>query len=260
MLNVGNSLMMNGKPIAAGKIPLICMPLVARDEAGVLAEVAAAVAKGPDLLEWRVDFFAGIAETERVVALAQQIRQAAGVPLVFTRRSIREGGEPIALSESAVRDLYLAVNAAGGADFFDYESSSPPADFEAVRAAVQTRGAQLIASFHNFQQTPSQAELLARFSAMAEAGADVVKIAVMPNSMEDVLTLLSATLAARQQLAVPVISMSMGGLGSVSRLVGAAFGSCVTFAVGAKASAPGQVPVADLQAVREILQRVQAGG
>jgi 3-dehydroquinate dehydratase-1 len=258
-MNAGKSLVINGQALANGRTPLICVPLVGREEAEVLAEVAAAVAKGPDLLEWRVDFFAGLAETARVIALAQAIRRAAaGLPLIFTRRSTREGGEPIALSEAQVLELYLSVIAVDGADFYDYELSSPPADFQAVRAAVQGRGAQLLASYHNFQQTPSADELLGKFRAMADAGADVVKIAVMPQTAADVLTLLTATLAARQQLNVPVISMSMGPLGAVSRLVGAAFGSCVSFAVGAKASAPGQVPVADLQAVREILQRAAA--
>ncbi len=55
---------------------------------------------------------------------------------------------------------------------------------------------------------------------MEEAGADIAKIAVMPESTEDVLTLLSATCKAKKELTCPVITMSMAGTGLISRLSG----------------------------------------
>ena len=94
---------------------------------------------------------------------------------------------------------------------------------------------------------------------MEKAGADIAKIAVMPKELRDVLTLLDATLTARNTLSLPIISMSMGGYGSLSRLFGWVFGSSVSFAVGEKSSAPGQVPIADVQAVAEIMRRAVRG-
>lgn len=117
----------------------------------------------------------------------------------------------------------------------------------------------LVASFHNFHETPPAEALVARFAAMQAAGADVVKIAVMPQSPRDVLTLLDATLTARETLSAPVISMAMGGYGAVSRLCGWVFGSSVSFAVGEQSSAPGQVPVEDVNRVVDVLQRAIAG-
>ena len=73
------------------------------------------------------------------------------------------------------------------------------------------------------------------------------------------LTLLGATLSASQKLRIPLISMSMGPYGSLTRLFGWTFGSALTFAVGANSSAPGQVPIEDLNAVIAILQKSQAG-
>ncbi|WP_186408604.1 type I 3-dehydroquinate dehydratase [Candidatus Accumulibacter aalborgensis] len=248
-----------GGNVAGGKEPLICTPLVAIDERSLLRELAAVCAKQPDLIEWRVDFFSGIADTVRVVALARALREnAGGVPIIFTRRSTREGGEPTGISEEQVLALYEAVCETSCVDFVDCEMSSDALHFQAVRQAAQRAGIQLIASFHDFQQTPSAADIVARFVAMERAGADIAKVAAMPRAIDDVLTLLAATLEGNRQIRLPIISMSMGPYGSLSRLFGWAFGSSVTFAVGEQASAPGQVPIEDLRAVLEILQRALA--
>lgn len=242
--------------LSADQEPLVCAPLVGRSEEEVLRELSVIVPKHPELLEWRVDFFSGIADCDRVVALAQRIRdQAAGIPVIFTRRSIREGGHAIPLDEDQVLAMYQAVCRAGAVDIIDYEFSVEPQYFSAALALARETEVRLIASFHNFQETPNPEVLLAKFIAMETAGADIAKIAVMPRELRDVLTLLSATLTARETLKIPVISMSMGGYGSLSRLFGWVFGSSVTFAVGEKASAPGQVQIEQCNTVVEILRQ-----
>ena len=148
---------------------------------------------------------------------------------------------------------------AGAVQLCDYELSAGEAHFARAVALARETGVCLVASFHDFHATPPAEALVARFAAMQAAGADVAKIAVMPQSPRDVLTLLDATLTARETLAVPVISMAMGGYGAVSRLCGWVFGSSVSFAVGEKSSAPGQVPVADVNTVVDVLQRAIAG-
>lgn len=259
-LGMSKGIDVRGQPLAGGKEPLICTPLVARDEPSILREVAVVCAKCPDLIEWRVDFFAGIADSARVVALAREIRKQAGsVPIIFTRRSTREGGEPIGIAEEQVLSLYRAVCETGCVDFVDYEINNEPQHFQAARQAAHHSGAQLIASFHDFQQTPPAAEIVARLVTMEEAGADIAKVAVTPRAIDDVLTLLGATLAGSRQLKLPIISVSMGPYGSLSRLFGWTFGSSVTFAVGDKASAPGQVAIEDLRIVLDILRRSLAG-
>ena len=86
---------------------------------------------------------------------------------------------------------------------------------------------------------------------MQQAGADLPKLAVMPWCRTDVLELLAATAEmADLHPETPVITMSMGTLGAVSRLAGEAFGSAMTFANPGQASAPGQV---SLDIVNEVL-------
>jgi 3-dehydroquinate dehydratase-1 len=246
---------LQGRPLAGGRLPAVCVPLVARTADALQAEARAAAAAGPDLLEWRVDFFDAIADTAAVVAVARSLRSATGLPLLFTRRSVREGGQTIPLDEPAVLALQQAVCAGGAADLLDVEMEADPAHVAAMRAATAAAGIGLVLSFHDFQRTPPAQALLARYRQAAALGADLAKIAVMPQSPADVLTLLQATLAASGELAIPVAGMAMGGLGAVSRVAGGAFGSALTFGVGQAASAPGQLPVAGLRAALDLLGR-----
>jgi 3-dehydroquinate dehydratase-1 len=79
----------------------------------------------------------------------------------------------------------------------------------------------------------------------------------MPRDRKDVLTLLMATAEADAKTRVPLISMAMGPLGAATRMVGGVFGSSLSFAVGEGASAPGQLPIADLAMVFDVLRRAR---
>ena len=249
-------LVVNGAPVAGGRLPAICAPLIGRTADAVLAELAAVLPKSPDVLEWRVDHFAAITRVDDVVAVARRIRAAAhGVPLIFTRRSEREGGAQAAIADDHALALYEAVCAERCADFVDWELSSGPASLARARAAAHANGIALIASFHDFRATPAASVLLDTFARAARAGADVAKVAVMPSDARDVLTLLDATWQASRSLAIPLISMSMGPLGAVSRIAGFLYGSALTFGVGAASSAPGQLAIDELRATLETMRR-----
>ncbi len=240
--------------------PLICAPLVGADNETLQAELAQILLKKPDVLEWRADFFTAIADTEAVVATAKRIKETAGdVPLIFTIRSVREGGQPISLQEEEVSALNIAVCRQTDIEYIDCELSADPTHIDQLRVAAAACKKKIIGSFHDFSATPSREALVAKLAEAQDRGLDVAKAAVMPQNPEDVLTLLGATLEAKQRLAIPVITMSMGPYGAVSRLIGGVFGSCLSFAVGANASAPGQVPIEDLRMALEIVERAMGG-
>lgn len=259
-MQIAKPIELNGKPIAGGKFPLVCTPLVGRSMDNLMAELDVVLPKKPDVLEWRVDFFEHIDDTTAVIASAAAIKNAAGdIPLLFTRRSIIEGGEKISLSEGQVIALYAAVCESKNIDLIDYEMANEAANVARVREVAHTNGIKLVLSFHNFSCTPGLETLAAKFLAAEQMGADVAKVAVMPRDLDDVLTLLTATREASKKLRIPLISMSMGPYGSLTRLFGWTFGSALTFAVGADSSAPGQVPIEDLNTVLAILQKSMAG-
>jgi len=238
-----------GTPIADGRVPAICTPLVGRTPDDVLAEASAVLPKRPDAIEWRVDGFAGIGDTALVLDTAHRLRERSGAtPIIFTRRSTAEGGSPIPLGEPQVLDLYAAVCGSGAVDIVDYELSNDAANRARVRELTRASGVALILSFHDFGGTPDAATLAAKYAAAHREGADIAKVSVMARDPGDVLVLLGASLEASRALPLPLVSISMGGLGTLSRIAGGVYGSALTFAVGKASSAPGQVPIEDLRA------------
>ncbi len=251
---------MTKKMIGTTNTPLICTPLVGVSAEQIMAELEQVLAKKPDALEWRADFFAELADQAAVVAVATRIKtRAAELPLIFTVRSVREGGNPIPLDEAAVLALCAAVCEQTDVEYVDCELSQSPEHIACLRQDAERYGTKLIGSFHDFNRTPTLEELVGKMEEAQRHGLDVAKVAVMPQTLEDVLTLLRATLEGKRRLDIPLITMSMGKYGVVSRLVGGVFGSSLGFAVGASASAPGQVPVEDFRAVLEIIERSMGG-
>ena len=245
-------IVIRGEPVAGGRLPLVCVPLVAADLDALRAEAAVAAAAHPDIVEWRVDYFQDL---PGVIDAARQLRRALpDVPILFTLRSVREGGQKVAISERAVLELYAEICAADCVDLVDYEMSNGAASVKAVREASQRNGVGLVCSYHNFEKTPELPELAAEFQRARTLGGDVAKVAVMARSAADAFTLLTATRQASQSLDLPLIGISMGPHGATSRIIGFAFGSALTFGVAAASSAPGQMPVAELRAAIEAVR------
>jgi 3-dehydroquinate dehydratase I len=234
-----------GVTLGAGT-PTVIVPLTARSTPELLEQAAPVVAAAPDLVEWRVDhLLAGGTDPDAVVAAGRALMGAlGGLPLLATIRTGAEGGE-LPLPGDEYLAVYRALLDAGVADLLDVEVMHALAP--EVIAAAHDAHVPVVASNHDFDGTPAQEEIERRLLLMAERGADVLKIAVMPRSPEDVLTLLAATLAVRRQVEQPVITMSMAGTGVVSRLAGGVFGSAATFGTVGAASAPGQVEVEALR-------------
>lgn len=235
--------------LSDGRIPLICVPLVARTRADLLADAALVVSQKPDVIEWRADYFDGIESGGLVVSAGLALREITGkIPLIFTLRSSAEGGNPVSLSTQAMSALQLALTDLPF-EFHDIEMRQPTTLIHDLVHKVQARGGKTILSAHDFQGTPDNDALESLFLRAHQLGADVAKIAVMPQTPDDVLRLLAVTRRVSQMLPIPIISMSMGSLGIMSRIFGGVFGSALTFASGAGASAPGQLPIEDLRAM-----------
>lgn len=237
-------------------IPKICVPLVGATVSDLKLEAEALKDLKPDLVEWRTDFFEEVGDIEAVkIALGELHSVIPDLPLIFTFRSKKEGGE-----KQVSREYYIALNKAaaesGLVDIIDVELSNEEEDVKALIAAAHLRKVFVIISNHDFHGTPSKEEIITRLRRAQELGGDLPKIAVMPKDAGDVLTLLEATLIMKEQYADrPIITMSMAGAGVISRLSGEIFGSALTFGAAHKPSAPGQVAVAELRQTLSLLHR-----
>lgn len=241
------------KGVAIGEgIPKICVPLVGKTLDELRDEALLARSLGADLAELRIDCFGGIAETAGPERAAEAARAAAEAiperPLLFTFRTRREGGAS-EIGDAAYAAINRAACDSGVVDLIDVELFTDPAVRDEIIGYARSRGIAVVVSNHDFFATPPREELVARLLEAERVGGDIPKIAVMPKSAEDLLTLLAATDEARRRMpGRPLITMAMGGLGALSRISGEIFGSAVTFGSAAKASAPGQIPVEKLRA------------
>ncbi|WP_420873327.1 type I 3-dehydroquinate dehydratase [Paenibacillus silvae] len=246
--------------IGEGK-PKICVPLVARTIDELVREAEVVAQLEPDLVEWRVDFLESLENGFDLTVIFDNLKtirnKLGNLPLIFTFRTAREGGEREISPEQYVQ-LNMEALTSGYADLIDVELFSPEADVSTLIQSAHQYGVKVILSNHDFDKTPRKAELINRLRKAQELGGDLPKIAVMPQSTADVLTLLQATWEMNELYADrPIITMSMAGKGVISRLSGEIFGSAVTFGSAGKASAPGQVAVAELRQMLELLHQSQ---
>lgn len=227
---------------------LICMPLVAAKKPDLLKKAATIKRFDPDLLEWRIDAYDHVQDIDHSMDTLAELRtQFSETPLVFTCRIHSEGGLK-KLAGGQRQHLLTAAMASGNLDIIDIELCNDTDFIQSVMKTARKSSVRIILSYHNFDTTPDETFIFDTLLKARDLGADIAKVAVMPRKKHDVLTLLSATLRARQQgLKIPAITMSMGRQGILTRLAGGLFGSDVTFASGATSSAPGQLPVESLR-------------
>lgn len=231
----------------------IAVPLVGDVPIRLLEEAARASRSPADLVEWRVDFLRAEA-VQDVLKVGRSVREILDEkPLLVTLRSPREGGAsnlPASLRPDVLTELLLS----GVPDLLDIELEGEPSLVEAPDRLARERDVPRVGSRHILDGTPS-VPWMTDVLVDAHRRGYVPKLAVTPRHMEDVARLLEATALARARgVDGPLITMAMGEIGTVSRVVGAAFGSTVTFASVGRPSAPGQMPLEDLVRALGVLE------
>lgn len=258
-LPAGPSVTVRDLVLGAGR-PALIVPLTAAEPTALHAAVAALAAQPVDLVEWRIDRFRpelpidrlGAAVAEELASLRAALDGAglAAAPLLLTFRTGAEGGART-ITDEAYRDLLLALLPAPEVELVDVEAFRAAPVVRALVDAAHEAGTPVVGSNHDMDATPPREEIARRLRAMHEGGMDIAKIAVMPRSPADVLDLLAASVAVAPE--GPVIAISMGRLGAVSRVAGEVFGSAATFGTVGEGSAPGQPAAAELARAMDLL-------
>ena len=239
--------------IGAG-VPKICVPIVGITKEEIITEAKSFDSIPVDVVEWRVDWFEHVFEFAKVLDVLKELRKALGeTPILMTFRTSKEGGEK-AIEDAAYAELNIKAAQSGYVDLIDVEVFTGDEIVKQIIESAHAAGVKVVASNHDFFKTPDKDEIVSRLRKMQDLGADIPKIAVMPQNRKDVLTLLAATEEMSGTYADrPIITMSMAGTGVISRLCGEVFGSALTFGAAKKASAPGQMGVNDLSTVLGLL-------
>lgn len=237
-------------------IPKIAVPLVGTDDMELIEEIKQLEGIKFDVVEWRVDYYKNVEDVNAVKSVLEKIRSILpNTPILFTFRTKKEGGEKEVSNEYYVK-LNCEIAKTKKVDLVDIELFTGDNFVKEVVEIAHSNGVKVVISNHDFFKTPAKEEIVSRLRKMIELKADLPKIAVMPQSEDDVLTLLCATNEMKQKHSdQPIITMSMSGIGVISRLCGEFFGSVLTFGAAKKASAPGQIGVEDLNTVLQIIHR-----
>lgn len=229
--------------------PKIIAPIVATSFADSIKDAQTIDQSDAEIVEWRLDFLTAFTDFEQLTDAGKQIKEVInGRPLIVTNRTNVEGGNR-EYQEREYQESYIALINANVADAIDVEFSREDDVYNELLQICTDANIVLILSHHDFDETPDKNELIFLFAQMAKKKPSIVKVALTPHSREDVMTLMDATLAADNQIDQPIISMSMGLLGKISRIAGATFGSVATFASVGDASAPGQMSVGTLKEI-----------
>jgi len=240
--------------IGEGK-PKICVLVMGRNEAEVLEAAKKAVESKADLIEWRADSLTeGEFDEDFHNEILAKMRGIIGeMPIIYTFRTLIEGGKEI--ENEKYKDLILSVANAGITDIIDVEIFSFKLKARDIIDEIHSfTNVKVIGSYHDFEGTPDTAELVYRLSVIDNCNADILKIATMPHKKKDVMRIMTATiLTYTRPNPKPIISIAMGNMGRVTRLLGGFTGSAITFASIGRSSAPGQM---DIEEVREILTKL----
>jgi 3-dehydroquinate dehydratase/shikimate dehydrogenase len=181
-----------------------------------------------DMVEVRLDLMQS-ANLERICAAKDR-------PIIITNRPVREGGACKGGESERLEALRHAAEL--GADYVDVELDSVGALGELPGGTAK------IVSHHDCERTPSDLEAL--LQPILDTDPDVAKLVLTARDITDVLPVIA--LLDRYASRVPLVALSMGEEGLVSRVLAGKFGAFLTFASSSEGreSAPGQVPVSQM--------------
>ena len=236
--------------------PKICVSIIGKTISQIKEEAEHIKTLPIDVVEWRVDFFEEATDRTGVIQALETINSILPkTPLMATFRTAKEGGNRgISPAEYAVVNKEIITS--GLVDLVDVELSTEEAIVKELVSTAKENKVAVIISSHDFERTPPMDIMVSRLLRAAELGADISKLAVMAATSKDVMALMEATRQVKEDHDIgPLITMSMGGLGTVSRLSGGVFGSALTFGAAKKASAPGQIDAVELKQIVDMLHK-----
>lgn len=244
------------KNLNIGDLPVkTLVPITAKTREQALAQAKViAENKDADIAEFRIDLLEFASDTKQVIALGQELNQILkDKPLLATIRTSNEGGK-LKVTDQEYEKIYSEYLKKPFMQLLDIEMFRDQAAVAKLTKLAHQKKVLVVMSNHDFDKTPSEQEIVSRLLKQDQMGADILKIAVMPKSKQDVFTLMNATLKVSEQSKKPLLTMSMGRLGTISRIATANMGGSLSFGMIGEASAPGQI---DVTALKQFLKTVQ---
>lgn len=209
----------------------IAIPIFQKKKEDVIKIAEDCINKGADLLEFRIDSLENPSSKN-----IREIIEEINFPIIATNRISSEGGSFKGSEEERVGILLEC------ADLVEYVDIELQTNDSYIKQLNQTKSKTII-SYHDFKKTPELDEIFYIVKKEKEIG-DIAKVAFMPNDLEDTLKILAILSHCKDTIAI-----SMGELGSYTRVMASKFNSPITFAVGTDVTAPGQIDVETMKSL-----------
>ena len=237
-------------------MPKICIPITGINVNQILSQGLKIMRSPADLIEWRADYFRKCTNKDALKSLLGKLNdRIEGRPLLMTLRTSEEGG-CISISDEEYIETYKAAMSTGFVDMIDVQYMKKAGVRDALLTSAAEYGVKVIFSYHDFSKTPDDDFMTETLIGMQSAGADIAKIAFMPQNPSDVLRLMSVTEKVSSiDGMIPIITISMSAMGIISRISGETFGSAVTFATAGESSAPGQLDADEVDRIMVQMHR-----
>ena len=190
----------------------------------------------PDIVELRVDLFKK-SSVEYAIAQFKE-RRKLKLPLLLTVRNQKKEGAKKEFSDDKKWGLLQALMPL--CSWVDIELSSPL--LAQTTALARKLKKKVVISAHDFKGMPAHPEILMKRALSARA--DMFKLAALAKGPQDLVQMTEFTKMHAKQ---PIVTMCMGPLGGLSRLLLSSAGSRWVFTFLDKPTAPGQIDVKTLK-------------
>ncbi|KAJ7678186.1 Shikimate dehydrogenase [Mycena polygramma] len=219
--------------------------------------------QGVDALELRVDllndltsFSSSIPSVSYVKDQIAALRRSTSLPLIFTIRTVSQGGAfPDDAEKEAFELLKLAL--ALGIEYLDVEISLPES---MIRELISRKGhSKIIASWHDWSGSMKwDGPVVKEKYAIADGVGDIIKIIGKADTLRDNFTLYDFVQEVNSKLnAKPIIAINMGLEGQMSRILNPTF-SPVSHPRLPTKSAPGQLSFVEIQRALHLIGQLPA--
>lgn len=208
---------------------------------------------GVDAIELRVDLLKDskanatgpyIPTKDYVSHQMASIRRVSSLPIVFTVRTVSQGGAfPDGAESEALGLLFMALRQ--GVEYIDVEISWSD---KVIGELVKRKGStKIIASWHDWSGNMrwDGGDVRAKY-AVAEGFGDIVKIVGKANTIHDNFALQAFVLSKQTPGSKPILAINMGAEGQLSRILNTTL-TPVTHPLLPTKAAPGQLSFAEIQ-------------
>ncbi|CAL27362.1 type I 3-dehydroquinate dehydratase [Staphylococcus carnosus] len=210
--------------------------------------------KSIDIIELRIDQRESfeIADLERLFKTLKDLQL--DVQVLVTYRTSVQGGKGQKNGNTYYEFLQDLIQIQGY-DMVDIEWDEAQTEILLqLIVQAQSAGLKVVLSQHDFDKTPNLEVLKFLYFKMNKLGADIVKLAVMPNEKQDVLNLLEALATASESIEAKPVGISMSHLGLISRTAQGVFGGIISYGCLGTPQAPGQIHVGQLKELLNIYE------